>query len=123
MTIDLKSIDRSTEEGRKAWFQAFIDQNMAHNYVEAKVVKKIVKAFIKAGNPIAKIDDGEDVTDVRTLRDVQEVVFNLDECFLLPKNGGWIRIVLGNDWDCLVDYTVSLEDTLKPINDWINKHN
>ncbi len=120
--IDLRSIDRSTEEGRKEWFRVFIDQNMAHNYIEAKIVKKVIKAFADAGNPIVKVDDTEEVVPVSTKREILEQVFNLDECFLLPKNGGYIRIVLGNEWDALVDYTLNIEDTLKPVNDWISKH-
>lgn len=121
--IDLRSIDRTTEEGRLEWFRVFIDQNMAHNYIEAKIVKKVIKALADAGNPIVQVDDREEVTDVATKREILEQVFNLDECFLITQSGGWVRIVLGNEWDALVDYTTSLEDTLKPVNAWIDKHN
>ncbi len=123
-TIDLDTIDRSTEEGRRAWFAAFIDRNMAHNYIEAKILKRIVKAFKEAGNPIVKIDDREEVTEVTDLRSIQEVVFNLDECWLIPQNGGWIRFILGNEWDAVSDYTLNygLEETMSPVEAWIEKH-
>ncbi len=119
---ELDAIDRSTEEGQKEWFRVFINQNMAHNYVEAKVLRKLYKAFKAAGNPIVKVDDTEEVTDVSTLREVQEIVFNLDECFLITEKGGWIRFILGNDWDVICDYTLSLEETMEPIDAWITKH-
>lgn len=121
--IDLDTIDRSTEEGRAAWFKAHIDNGMIHNAAEARIVNKIVKTLKAAGNPVVSVWDGAESTNVKTLRDVQEQVFNLDQCHLYTKSGGWVFIVLGNDWDALTDYTLSLEDALKPVNDYIDKHN
>ena len=122
MTSKLDSIDRSTEEGRKEWFKVFIDENMAHNYIESKVLRKIVKTFKDAGNPIVAINDTEEVVEVTTLRSIQEVVFNLDECYLITQSRDWIRFILGNEWDVICDYTLGIEDTLKPVNEWIEKH-
>lgn len=37
-----------------------------------------------------------------------------------PEGGytHWVRLVLGNGTDVIVDYTTNLEDTLKPINEF-----
>jgi len=104
-------------------FEEFIKANMKHNPVEAKIVRKIIRAFKAAGNPIVEVFDGEEHNKVDGSEwSIFEWVFNLDEAYLIPQSGGWVRIVLGNEWDALVDYTLSHEDTLKPVNDWIEKH-
>lgn len=51
-------------------------------------------------------------------------LFNLDDSVVYvydkDKNDiGWILFVFGNDgWDCISDYTVTLENFLKPINEF-----
>lgn len=111
-----------SKEDREARFARFIDENMEHNHIEADVVKRIIAAFADAGNPIVGVDDREEVTPVNGEREILEQVFNLDECWLFPEGGGWVRIVLGNEWDCVVDYTTSLDDTLATVNEYIDRH-
>lgn len=91
--------------------------------IEAKIVHKIWAALRDAGNPIVSVYDGEETTKATTRTEVDRLVFNLDECYLNTKSGGWVRIVMGNEWDCLIDYTVSLEAALQGVNDYIDKYN
>lgn len=102
----------------------FIKESKAHHYVEVKIINKIIKALNDADNPIVSVYDGDENTPVTpgNKREIDRLVYNLDECFLYTKSGGWVRIALGEDWDCLPDYTLDLEDTLKPINDFIDTH-
>lgn len=112
----------TTEEDRKARFAKFIDDNMEHLFVESTIVKRLIKAFADAGNPFVKVDDGEEITEVNGEREILEQVFNLDECWLLTASGSWVRVVLGNEWDCLVDYTLDVEEIITPVNEWIERH-
>lgn len=104
-------------------FAQFIADNKAANPVEARIVHKVWKALKAADNRVVSVFDGEETTHVDTMAEMDAVVFNLDECYLYARTGGWVRIVLGNEWDCLVDYTLNLEDALAPVNEYIDKHN
>lgn len=105
-----------------ARFKAFIDENMDHNFIEATIVRKIIKAAASAGTPFVQVFDTEEWVDVDGEREILEQVFNLDECWLYTADRDWVRIVLGNEWDCIVDYNVSFEETLAPVNTWIERH-
>lgn len=121
--IDLDTIDRSTPEGNAAWFKAFIDNGMIQSPIEARIVNKLIKALKDAGDPIVKVYDGGEMVKVRTRRDIQEQVFNLDECRLITKSGGWVFLVMGNEWDVISDYTLDIEKAIQPVNDYVDKHN
>lgn len=103
----------------------YIKESKAHHYIELTILNKIIKALNEAENPIVQVYDGDEYTDVKpgNKAEIHRLVFNLDECYLFTRSGGWVRIVLGEDWDCLPDYSLSLESVLKPINDFIDKHN
>lgn len=103
-------------------FDQFIKDNMARNYAEARIIKKLWKALKEAGDPIVAVWDGEEETPVRTLKELNRVAFNLDQCHLYTKSDGWVFIVMGNDWDALSDYTLNLEEAIKPVEDYIQKH-
>lgn len=109
-------------EANKVRLDAFIDGQIKHLPIENKILKKIVKALAKAGNPVVSVWDGEEDNKVSGLREIQVQVFNLDSCHLYTESDGWVFLVLGNGWDTLSDYTVSLEDTLKETMDWISKN-
>lgn len=100
-------------------FAAFIAANIKANPAEATIVRKVYKALKDAGFPITSVFDGEEDTKVESLQDVLDLAFNLDDCFLRTSNDGWVRIVMGNEWDALADYTLSLEDALAPVNRYI----
>lgn len=111
-----------TEEEAKERFRKFIDEAMDHLFIEATIVKKLIRAFDEAGTPFVKVDDTEERVDVNGERAILEQVFNLDECWLITASGSWVRVVLGNEWDCLVDYTTDIEETIAPVNAWIERH-
>jgi hypothetical protein len=90
--------------------------------IEARILRKIIKTMRDAGNPIVKVDDREEVINVATTDEIIEAAFAVEEVFLIMKHGGWVRFILGNEWDCLVDYTLSIEDALKPVNDYIERY-
>ncbi len=98
--------------------KTFIDTAIKNSPAEASIVRKIVRACKRAGNPIVRVWDGEEFNAVSTERDVMEQVFNLDECKLYTQSGGWVYFVNGNEWDALSDYTVSLESIIDPVSDW-----
>jgi hypothetical protein len=90
-----------------------------HLPAEATTVRKVVKALKDAGSPVVAVWDGEERVPVSNRDEVLEAVFAVDEAFLYTASGSWVRIILGNEWDALSDYTVDLEDALKPVNDYL----
>jgi hypothetical protein len=90
---------------------------------EYRILSKLWKAFNDAGNPIRFVDDGDEMNPVDNKEEFWYQVLNLDDFFLCTATGQWVRIVMGNEWDALIDYVVSLEGILSPVNDWIDKHN
>ena len=96
----------------------FIQNAVDRNFIEAEIVKRLFNVLAKADNPVTSVWDGEEETEVSTLEEVYEVVFNLDQSHLYTKSGSWIFLVSGNDWDMISDYGVSLEEAIKPVNDW-----
>jgi hypothetical protein len=102
-------------------FDAFIAENKEHNNKVADVVHRVWVAMKAAGDPIVAVFDSEETTKCETEQDLDRLVFNLDECFLIAESGGWVRIVMENGYDCLVDYTLGLEDALTPVNEYIDK--
>lgn len=103
----------------------FIARSKAQQPIELRIVNKVIKALNEAKNPIVSVFDGVDDTPVTpgNKKEIHRLVFNLDEAYLKTASGGWVFIVMGNDWDCLSDYTISLESIIKPVNDYIQKWN
>lgn len=99
----------------------FIDEQLRVHPAEATITRRLVRALRKAGTPIVKVDDGEEITPARTERAILELVFNLDECYLLTEDGSWVRLVLGNPdpADFIVDYTLDLDPVLESLFAWI----
>jgi hypothetical protein len=86
---------------------------------EATIVRKVAAALSKAGDPIVNVWDGGDDNPVDSTDSILQAVFAVDISRLYTKSGGWVLIVLGNEWDALADYTVSLEDALAPVNAYL----
>lgn len=103
-------------------FRRFIDDNMRANPIETGILSRLYAAFEEAGNPITLIYDGEEDAPITSEREMFETAMNLDQCWLKPQSGGWVFIVLGNEWDAISDYTISHEETLAPVNKWIERH-
>lgn len=99
--------------------RAFLDESMAHRPLEVKMVKKIVKALREAGTPVVAVWDTEEEEAVNTTQNVLDIVFNLDEAWLLTADRSWVRLSMGEGFDMICDYTVDLEEALKPVNEWV----
>ncbi len=93
-----------------------------HLPIEARIVRKIVSTLKAAGTPVTKVWDGEEYVPVRTRDAVLDAVFAVDIARLYTADGSWVLIVLGNEWDALADYTLSLEGALVPVHDWIDRN-
>lgn len=94
--------------------------------VELAIVRKLVTDVIAAGHSIT-VYDGED-RPVKRSKDVDLIMdhaFSVDECWLniraLRDSGvlGTVLLVYGNSgWDVISDYHISLENLLKPVNEY-----
>ncbi len=95
--------------------------------IERRIVKKTIDDLLAAGFELA-VHDGEEWHERTTDRaKLIDAIMNTDEdrLFVYRADGpkgrrdwfGWVFFVYGNDgWDVMSDYTVNLEDTLKPVN-------
>lgn len=100
-------------------FQAFINREIAARPIEADIVRRVIAALAEAGTPVVNVWDGVESTPVVTERDIMEQVFNLDEAYLYTTSGAWVRLVMGNEWDLIADYLISLEEALDPVQKYI----
>lgn len=124
VSIDDKCSDhqRNPEPGHRC-------KTCARIRLELRIVRKTIQALIAAGWFIT-IDNGEDeeIRNSQDLKATMKVVFSTDEDFVYvsrkptPKGKSYDHFVLfiyGNDgWDVINDYSVALEDTLKPVMDY-----
>lgn len=100
----------------------FIERQIESRPIEARIVRRIVKALRQAGTPVTAVFDGDETVEVDRVHEVFRQVFNLDEALLITEAGAWVRLVMGQDWDILVDYSVDLDGALTPVNDYIDKN-
>lgn len=102
----------------------------ARRAIEREITERTIAAMYAAGYKVA-VDYGEESDDpganVHTAdaASVLALMMNLDDAYLTVHDAadgeriGWVRFVYGNDGpDAINDYTVNLEDVLKPINDY-----
>lgn len=115
LTADLKAVQADIR------LRAFITPGWRP--IEADIVARVFNALQAAGDPIVRVFDGEEDSRVRTLDDVNMLVFNLDEAYLYTDSGRFVRLVMGEEWDTLSDYSVALEEALAPVNEYIDRHN
>lgn len=101
--------------------QEFIAEQIKARPIEAKIVRKVVRALKAAGTPVVKTWDGVETTKVSTEKDIMTEAFNLDEVWLYTADGSWVRLTMGNEWDLITDYTLSLEEVIEPVSEWIDK--
>ena len=86
--------------------------------VEATVTRKVIKALADADKPVTVVFDGAERTPVTDTNSILNEVFNLDEAFLLTADGSWVRLVMGNGYDIVCDYTTNLEEILAPTSEY-----
>lgn len=96
--------------------------------MERKIVTKLIDNALAAGYTL-RVDQGacndpEEYTDPTTDRAaVIDAIMECDEDRLFYEkdgyNAGWVFLVYGNDgWDVICDYSIFLEDHLKPVLDY-----
>lgn len=94
--------------------------------IEGRVVRRTIQALLQAGYTIDLNDGGETtVFCSRSLDELMQAAFSTDEDYLIArdketgKKVGMVFLVYGNDGhDVVSDYSLSLEDVMKPVNDY-----
>lgn len=87
---------------------------------DREAVEAILEAVKKSGRPFYSVTypgaGNDEEVRVRTVAEALAEVMNLDDAFVVLKDGAWLRFVLGNDpEEVLCDYTVSLEKTVDAV--------
>lgn len=100
----------------------FIAEQIAARPIERKIIERIVRALDLAGTPVVSVFDGEERTPAPTAWDVLDQVFNLDEAYLYTSDGGYVFVVMGQEWDTLTDFTLNHEDALASVMAWIDRN-
>lgn len=113
------SIQPLTAEERATRLREYIAKQVAQRPIEANIVKRIVKVMKAAGTPITEVYDGEQFEPVTDEQSVLDHVFNLDEASLFTADGDGIFLTMGQEWDTICDYNLTLEKTLEPIMVWV----
>jgi ABC-type sugar transport system substrate-binding protein len=90
-----------------------------HLPAEATTVRKVYAALKAAGTPVVTVWDGEEDVAVTSRDETLEAVFAVDQAWLKTASGAYVFIVLGNGWDALSDYSMSLEAALESVHDYL----
>jgi hypothetical protein len=96
--------------------------------MERRIVRKIAQAMLAAGYSVT-VNDGEELALVRSrkLSEIMEACFSVDEEHLIAYRAdgsrvGFVFLVYGNSgFDVVNDYSMALEDLMKPINDYADE--
>jgi hypothetical protein len=110
--------------------------------IERDIVLRTVARLLAAGYALATDAENSDserfygpVTPTRDAEPLTAQLMETDEEYLgvfrseeatgetrIVQPFGWVRFVYGNDgWDVIADYTVNLEDVLKPVFDYVDQ--
>jgi hypothetical protein len=109
--------------------EAFIAEGIANHPAEAAIIALIVEVTNAAHDPITSAypregwdsPDDADVIEAGNLSDINNIAFNLDYVTLETASGRIIQIVMGEGWECMPDYSLSLEHILKPVEALVEK--
>lgn len=95
--------------------------------LEQRIVRRTAKVLLAAGY-VLQVNNGEDITPETPTDSLTGILTGMmetdDEYLIVTGKGyrGWVRFVYGNDgWDVISDYTVSLEDVLKPVFEYADR--
>jgi hypothetical protein len=93
--------------------------------MEASIVLRLLETLIAAGYSVS-VDDGDGDAQSGTVEKLAGIIFSVDASLVEVCRGrkwiGTVSLVLGNDgWDVISDYTTSLEDIIKPANDYADR--
>jgi hypothetical protein len=97
-------------------------RGIAGRPIEADLVNKVIDGLAAAGKPVVKVFDHEQYHEVETREDILNLVFNLDEAYLIPEEGGYVWLVMGEGWTIITDYTLNLEDALSEVNEYVQNN-
>lgn len=100
----------------------FIAKQMEARPTEVRIIRKAIRAMKNAGTPIVAVFDGGEEVAVKTEMDIFTEVFNLDSAWIQTADGSFIFLTMGEEWDVICDYTTDLEETLKPVYEYIDKY-
>lgn len=96
-------------------------------FIDKKIVNFCVKSLLQQGCVLSVDDHDDDTLAVDSSTEASEIIdamLAVDEVHLIvqtPNGGpkGWAFFVYGNDgYDVINDYTLNLEEVLKPTNDY-----
>jgi hypothetical protein len=92
--------------------------------LEKRIVRKLVKALLASGYELT-VNNGGDENEIpwtSSFKAVTDALFATDSEHLLTRKDGrqsFVYLVYGNDgYDAVVDYGVSLDPIVGPINNW-----
>ena len=98
--------------------------------VERRILRATVKTLLAAGYFVSINNSGVpgeyEIERSRDLAAIMKAAMLTDDEWVVahrePGAGlemlGWVRLVYGNDgWDVIADYSMSLDDVLKPVNE------
>ena len=96
-----------------------------NNIVEALIAKRLVHALLDAGLAIT-VNNGGDEMELDECKDPEkifEAMMATDEDVLITTRGS-VLLVYGNGFDLISDYSVRLEEVIRPVSEWVEKlHN
>lgn len=86
-----------------------------HVRLEQRIAWNLFLILDKAGFEPLKVDSGDEVVRISSWKGAMELLFNLDDAFLIiRKKGGdstrYIRFVFGNEYDIVSDYSYAAND-------------
>lgn len=102
--------------------------------LERKITDRLVSHLLASGYRIS-VNDGED-TVLRYSDDRETIMKAMASSFddflivyetrkqgdgLSYRQLGWVQLIWGNSIDLISDYTMGLEDALRPVMDWVNE--
>jgi len=95
-------------------------------FIDKKIVNFCVKSLLQQGCVLSVDDHDDEALAVDSSTEASEIVdamLAVDEVHLIVKlpdgKKGWAFFVYGNDgYDVINDYTLNLEEVLKPTNDY-----
>lgn len=80
--------------------------------VENQIAKKVVKDLLAEGLNLHVISEGDRLLTSKDEKEILSLVLDLEEVSLQTVDG-YVLLVFGNDgYDLIVDYSLSLEETL-----------
>lgn len=93
--------------------------------MEVTICRLLLNSIVAAGCS-AGVDDGDGDLQLGDTSKMLSAIFGVDEATVEVYRDrnfiGTVSLVMGNDgWDVVSDYTTSLEDIIKPANDYAER--